>query len=86
MSKRISKESVIKQSDINPRYIRVKDIPRYLGINIHYFNRHIRPHVPYIQYGKQSICFDRFDLDKWMDNNKHRNGISRISTEEIFYG
>ncbi len=73
-------ENTIKnQSDINPRFIRVKDIPRYLGINIHYFNRHIRPDLPYIQYGKQSICFDRLDLDQWMINNKRCNGMSRNS-------
>jgi predicted DNA-binding transcriptional regulator AlpA len=75
-----------KTTHIQPRYIRLRDIPQYLGINVHYFNRHIRPDIPYIRYGKQSICFDRFDLDQWMMNNKRRNGMSRISIKETSYG
>jgi predicted DNA-binding transcriptional regulator AlpA len=57
---------------IQPRVIRLKDIPEYLGINLNYFNKHIRPHIPEIRYGPQMVGFDRLDLDRWVDETKGR--------------
>ena len=43
---------------IQPRVIRLKDAPAYLGVNMNYFNKHIRPHLPEIRYSVQMVGFD----------------------------
>jgi predicted DNA-binding transcriptional regulator AlpA len=57
-----------------PRFIRLRDAPRYLGMDKNRFNREVRPHVPVIRIGEQGIAFDRVDLDAWADQHKSRNG------------
>jgi hypothetical protein len=42
-----------------PRFIRLRDAPRYLGMDKNRFNREVRPHVPGIRIGIQGIAFDR---------------------------
>ena len=54
--------------DIQPRVIRHKDAPSYLGVNVNYFNKFIRPQLTEIVYGSQMIGFDRCELDEWFDN------------------
>ena len=55
---------------MQPRVIRLKDVPDYLAVNINYFNKYIRPHLPEIRYGPQMVGFDRVDLDQWVMQNK----------------
>ena len=71
---------------LQPRLIRLKNAPKYLGTNINHFNRYIRPHLTEIRLSKQNVSFDRLDLDRWVEDHKNRNGMSRNSTEEAFYG
>ncbi len=48
---------------IVPRFIRLRDAPRYLGMDKNRFNREVRPRVTVIRIGTQGIAFDRLDLD-----------------------
>ena len=56
-----------------PRVLRLRDAPRYLGMNKNYFNERVRPYVPEIPIGDRGICFDVLDFDKWLDAYKARN-------------
>lgn len=67
--------------DIQPRVIRHKDAARYLGVNINYFNKFIRPQLTEVEYGPQMIAFDRCELDEWFDNYKASNGRSGETKE-----
>ena len=67
--------------DIQPRVIRHKDAARYLGVNVNYFNKFIRPQLTEIVYGPQMIAFDRCELDDWFDNYKASNGRSGEAKE-----
>jgi hypothetical protein len=58
---------------ILPRVIRLKDAPKYLGMDIHRFNSEVRPSVPQIAIGTQGIAFDRLDLDAWFEQYKSRS-------------
>ena len=53
-----------------PRVIRLRDAPRYLGMDIHRFNAEVRPHIPEVSIGIQGVGFDRIDLDRWFDQYK----------------
>jgi hypothetical protein len=57
-----------------PRVLRLKDAPAYLGMDRNRFNKEVRPGLIEVPIGKQGIGFDRFDLDAWFDEYKHRNG------------
>src|SRR5262245_11285400 len=57
-----------------PRIIRVRDAPRYLGMDRNRFNVEVRPHLTEIRIGKQGVGFDRLELDAWVDDYKSRNG------------
>jgi hypothetical protein len=59
---------------ILPRFIRLRDAPAYLGMDLHRFNYEVRPHLTEIPIGEQGIGFDRLDLDAWADEYKSRNG------------
>jgi len=60
---------------IEPRIIRLKDAPGYLGMDKNKFNELVRPFVTEIRYGSMSVGFDRVDLDRWLDEYKaHSNG------------
>lgn len=63
-----------------PRFIRLRDAPRYLGMDKNRFNREVRPRVPVIRIGVQGIAFDRIDLDVWADEYKSRNGCLRAQS------
>ncbi|MGO9121231.1 MAG: hypothetical protein ACLQPD_26925 [Desulfomonilaceae bacterium] len=57
-----------------PRLIRLRDAPRYLGMDPNRFNAEVRPYLTEIPIGKQGIGFDRLDLDAWFEDYKISNG------------
>jgi hypothetical protein len=61
-------------SSILPRVIRLRDAPKYLGMDKNRFNREVRPNLEAIPIGIQGIGFDRLDLDAWFDHYKKCNG------------
>ena len=63
-----------KNEYLLPRLIRLRDIPRYLGMDRNRFNKEVRPHVTEIPIGKQGKAFDRLDLDQWVDYYKSCSG------------
>lgn len=62
---------------IQPRVIRLRDAPDYLGMDKNRFNEEVRPSLTEFNVGIQGIGFDRLDLDAWLDDYKHRNGRRR---------
>ena len=59
---------------MQPRILRFRDAPGYLGMDRNRFNAEVRPCVTEIPIGKQGIGFDRLELDAWVDDYKSRNG------------
>ena len=57
-----------------PRILRFRDAPRYLGMDRNRFNAEVRPYLTEIPIGKQGVGFDRLELDAWVDDYKSRNG------------
>jgi hypothetical protein len=57
-----------------PRLIRLRDAPRYLGMDRNRFNAEVRPFLTEIPIGAQGIAFDRLELDRWADEYIARNG------------
>jgi hypothetical protein len=55
------------------RFYRLKDAPKYLGMDKNTFNRDIRPELSVIRLGK-AVLFDRMELDAWADYTKSRCG------------
>ena len=68
---------------IQPRVIRHRDAPAYLGVNVAYFDKLIRPFLTEIRYGPQMVAFDRCELDEWFDKFKISNGRQSFGTEGI---
>lgn len=58
---------------LQPRVIRLKEAPRYLGMDIHRFNSDVRPYVTEVRIGIHGVGFDRFDLDHWFEQYKSRS-------------
>ena len=48
---------------IMPRVLRLRDAPRYLGMDRNRFNAEVRPHLTTIPIGNQGVAFARGDLD-----------------------
>jgi hypothetical protein len=59
---------------LQPRVVRFKDAPGYLGMDRNRFNEEVRPFVAEVPMGKQGVAFDRLDLDAWFEEYKNRNG------------
>ena len=59
---------------ILPRLIRLRDAPRYLGMDPNRFNAEVRPYLTEMPIGKQGVAFDKIDLDAWAEQYKSRNG------------
>jgi predicted DNA-binding transcriptional regulator AlpA len=59
---------------IQPRLIRLRDAPAYLGMNRNHFNKAVRPALTEIRIGKQGVAFDRLELDAWVEQYKSCNG------------
>src|SRR5688500_16097621 len=53
-----------------PRFLRLRDAPRYLGMDKNRFNREVRPSVLAVRVGIQGIAFDRIDLDAWRSEER----------------
>lgn len=50
-----------------PRIIRAKQAPDYLGMCRTIFNSTVRPYVHEFPIGQQGVGFDRLELDQWAD-------------------
>jgi hypothetical protein len=59
---------------VQPRLIRFRDAPLYLGMDRNRFNTEVRPFLTEVPIGKQGIGFDRLELDAWLDEYVARNG------------
>ena len=59
---------------MQPRLIRLRDAPKYVGMDRHRFNKEVRPTLHEISIGKQGIAFDRLDLDAWVDHYMQLSG------------
>jgi hypothetical protein len=60
---------------IAPRFIRLRDAPRYFGMNKNLFNQAIRPQLTVIRIGVQGRAFDRLEMDLAAEEYKRRNGV-----------
>lgn len=65
-----------------PRFIRLKNAPYYLGMDKNRFAQEVRPHLPSLRIGRTGIAFDRHDLDSWADSFKQQQ-LSKSSTAGI---
>jgi hypothetical protein len=54
--------------------MRLRDAPRYLGMDKNRFNREVRARLTNIPIGTQGIAFDRLELDAWAEDYVRRNG------------
>src|SRR5712664_1846206 len=68
-------------NEVSPRFIRLRDAPRYLGMDKNRFNREVRPALTHLRIGVQGVAFDRLDLDRWADDYKSRNGHLAAQSE-----
>jgi hypothetical protein len=59
---------------VQPRIIRFRDAPLYLGMDRNRFNSEVRPYLTEVPIGKQGVGFDRLELDAWLDDYIARNG------------
>lgn len=59
---------------LQPRLIRLRDAPSYLGMDRNRFGKAVRPHITEIPIGTQGIAFDRLELDSWIDDYIECNG------------
>jgi hypothetical protein len=59
---------------LQPRLVRLRDAPSYLGMDRNRFNREVRPFLTTIPIGRQGIAFDRLELDAWVDDYVSCNG------------
>jgi hypothetical protein len=53
-----------------PRLIRHRDAAAYLGIERHKFDSWVRPQLTEFIMSRQTVCFDRLELDAWVDHLK----------------
>ena len=67
-------EPPARMPPLQPRLIRFRDAPGYLGMDRNRFNAEVRPALTEIPIGTQGIAFDRLELDAWVEQYKHRNG------------
>jgi predicted DNA-binding transcriptional regulator AlpA len=58
---------------MQPRLIRLRDAPKYLGMDRNRFNSEVRPFLITLKIGQQGIAFDRIDLDQWADEFKQQH-------------
>ncbi|TLY47849.1 MAG: hypothetical protein E6K54_05570 [Gammaproteobacteria bacterium] len=59
---------------MQPRLIRLRDAPNYLGMDRNRFNNEVRPFLVTIKIGQQGVAFDRLDLDQWAEGYKKQQG------------
>lgn len=68
---------------IQPRFIRKRDAPAYLGMCEREFNRTVEPRITAIPIGQQGVAFDRHDLDEIADQIKAERGYRRIDGRRV---
>src|ERR1700682_1718090 len=66
---------------VSPRFIRLRDAPRFFGMDKNRFNREIRPHLTEIRIGVQGRAFDRLEMEAAAEEYKSRNGIPVAHSE-----
>jgi hypothetical protein len=57
-----------------PRFIRLRDAPRFFGMDKNRFNAEVRPYLTEIRIGTQGRAFDRLEMETAADEYKSRNG------------
>jgi hypothetical protein len=60
--------------NFQPRFVRQKDAPGYLGVNKNYFNAYFRPELTEIRLGPQMLMYDRLELDALAEHIKTLHG------------
>ena len=63
-----------RSSEFQPRVVRFRDAPAYLGMDRNRFNAEVRPFLTEVPIGTQGIGFDRLELDAWFEDYKSCNG------------
>ena len=61
-------------NNFKPRLLRLRDAPRYLGMDRHRFNTDVRSYVTEIKIGNNGVAFDILELDAWVDSYKQHFG------------
>ena len=64
----------MKNLNLVPRFIRLRDAPNYLGMGYDCFCAKVRPYVTEIKDGPKIVLFDKVDLDAFADHYKAHNG------------
>jgi hypothetical protein len=59
--------------EIQPRIIRFRDAPGYLGMDRNRFNAEVRPYLKEVPIGSQGVGY-RLEIDAWIDDYIARNG------------
>lgn len=67
---------------LEPRIIRAKHAPGYLGMCRDVFNKIVQPYVSEFPIGQQGVGFDRIELDKWADAYIAENSIKKFQSVE----
>ncbi len=68
--------------NFQPRLIRLRDAPAYMGVNKNFFDSEIRPYLTEMRLGPQMVAFDRLDLDAWVEDYKKLHGRPAKRKEE----
>src|ERR1700722_10899518 len=66
---------------VAPRFIRLRDAPRFFGMDKNRFNREVRPRLTEIRIGVQGRAFDRLEMEAAAEEYKSRNGIPVAHSE-----
>jgi len=61
-------------SELQPRVVRFRNAPAYLGMDRNRFNAEVRPFLTEVPIGTQGIGFDRLELVAWFEDYKSCNG------------
>lgn len=69
---------------MQPRLIRLRDAPNYLGMDRHRFNEEVRPYLTVVPIGEIGIAFDRLDLDVWVDDYKQCKGRPPLQRKPLW--
>ena len=64
-------------NNIQPRFVRQKDVSNFFGVTRGYFDKHLRPFLMEIPLGNNpqaGVVYDLYDLHALADIMKERNG------------
>jgi hypothetical protein len=73
-----------QSSEVQPRVVRFRNAPAYLGMDRNRFNAQVRPFLTEVPIGTQGIGFDRLELDAWFEDYKSRNGRPAQRGENVW--